>query len=336
MSEPFIRSSHDLLRRFTLTPFVSDLVAMGKTIRLETNSSTIQEAVLHAMACYEGIPSGHSEFLWRIVGEASLDSKTSWPEMTVACDAGLYCINLGQRSFLAIDLKAQEAVGFLAEDLVRDEAGFKWPVLATLFSISARALRLTALCAACVALDEKGVLILGPPKSGKTTAGYLAERLGLQFHADHITFLECEGHRLGAWGEFWPVVFHAETLEFLPELSATALPFRYCHQPYLHLEKTRSSTVVHHRVTPVACVFLSRQKAEAARIVPLDAVGCAARLKANFLFGEDDSLEPRRNAVWSALSRLPAYTLDYRSDPAEAVDAFAALLRGERPSDAEV
>jgi hypothetical protein len=251
--------------------------------------------------------------------------------MTVACDAGLYCVNLGQRSFLAIDLEAQEAVGFLAEDLVRDEAGFKWPFLAALFSISSRALRLTALSAACVALDEKGLLISGPPKSGKTTACYLAKKLGLQFRADHITFLECEDHGLGAWGEFWPAVFHAESLEFLPELSATTQPFRYGHQTYLHLEKTRLSTEVDHRVTPVACVFLGRQKSGAPRITPLDAVGYAARLEENFFFGGEESLEPRRNAVWRALSRLPAYTLDYGSDPAEAVDSFAALLRGEGP-----
>jgi hypothetical protein len=335
MTVPLTRTSHDLLRRFTPIPLVSDLSAMGKTIRLETNSSTIQQAVRRALACYEGIPSGRPEFLWRIVGEASLDSKTPWPELTVACDAGLYCINLGQRNFLAVDLEAQEAVGFLAEDLVQHEAGFKWPLLATLFSISARALRLTALSAACVALDGKGVLISGPSESGKTTACYLAERIGLQFHADHITFLECEDYHLTAWGEFWPVVFHAETLDFLPELSATTQPFRHRRRTYLHLEKTRLSSAVQHRVTPVAYVFLGRQKAEAARITPLDALECAVRLKENFLFGQDESLEPRRNAVWRALSRLPAYTLEYGSDPAEAVDALATLLRGERLPEAE-
>jgi hypothetical protein len=329
MTLPFIKTSHDLLRRSTPTPLVSDLVAMGKTIRLETNHSTIQQTVRRALACYEGIPSGHPEFLWRIVGEASLGSKTSWPEMSAACDAGLYCINLGQQSFLAIDLEAQEAVGFLAEDFVVDDTGFEWPFLATLFAISARALRLTALSAACVALDEKGVLISGPPKSGKTTACYLAEKLGLQFRADHLTFLECEGQSLGAWGEFWPVVFHAETLEFLPELSATTRRFRYGDQTYLQLEKTRLSSVVHQRVTPVACVFLRRRKSEAPRITPLDAVGYAARLEEIFLFGGDESLEPRRKAVRRALSRLPAYTLDYGNDPAEAVGSLAALLRGE-------
>jgi hypothetical protein len=289
-----------------------------------------------ALACYEGTPSGPPEFLWRIVTEPSLDSKTSWPEMTVACDAGLYCINLGQRSFLAIDLQAQEAVAFLGEDLVRDEAGFQWPFLATLFSISARALGLTAFSAACVARDGKGVLVSGLPKSGKTTAGYLAERLGLQFHADHITFLECQGRGLCAWGEFWPVVFHAEILEFLPELSATTQPFRYCHQTYLHLEKTALSTAAEHPVTPVACVFLGRQKSEAPRTAPLDAFGWATRLGESFLFEEDESVEPRRNAVWCALSQLPAYTLDYGSDPAEVVDSLAALLRGDWMPEVEV
>jgi hypothetical protein len=325
---PFISTPHDLLRRSTPTPLLCHLAVMGKRIRLETNSCAIQQTALRALASYEGIPSEHPEFLWRIVGEASFDSKAPWPEMTVASDAGLYGINLGQRSFLAIDLGAREAVGFLAEDLARDEAGFNWPFLATLFSISARALHLTALSAACVALGDKGVLISGPPKSGKTTAGYLAEKRGLHFRADHITFLECEGDTLAAWGEFWPVVFHAETLEFLPELSATTQVFRYGRETYLHLEKTRLSTVEQHRVTPVGCVFLGRQKSETPRITRLDSAGCAVRLEESFLFEDDESLEPRRNAVWRALSQLPAYSLDYGSDPAEAVDCLTALLRG--------
>ncbi len=313
----------DLLRRFTPTPLVADLRVMDRTIRLETNSPTILEHTRRALECYGGTPSGQPEFLWKLVSEADPELKPPWPEITAFSHEGLYLVNVGQRSFLAIDLEAKEAVGFLSEALSKDELGFSRPFLAMLFSITAEALQLTALSTACVALGEKGLLIFGPPKSGKTTSSYLAGKLGLEFHADHVAFLEFEGSGLRAWGEFWPAVFHLETQAFLPELSDITREF-YCRNlTFLYLEKSPLRASEAHGVIPVSCIFLERQTAEVPQLTPLGRVEFAVRLKESCLFQDD---EPERAAIVRALGDLPAYRLAYGSDPTAAAIFFRSLL----------
>ncbi len=299
------RTSHDLLRRFTSTPLVSDLAVMGRVIRLQTNKLAILKAARHAFVCYQDAPLKPTEFLWRIVGEGNHNCKAAWPEMTAMGLGGLHFVNFGQRGFLAADLEAQEAVAFLAEDLVQDEAGFKWPFLATLFSLSAPALGLTPCSAACLASGEKGLLILRPSNRGSRTISHLAGRLGLPFFEEHVTFLECEGVGLRAWGQFWPVPLQRGALSFLPQLS----------------------TAMQRSVTLVASVVLAPQKSEVPRITPIGSVECNAHLEESFLLRQYENLEPRRNAVRRALSQLRAYALNCGSDPAEAVAFIASLLR---------
>src|SRR5439155_18092630 len=101
-------------------------------------------------------------------------------------------INVGQRSFVGVDLRAREAVGILPESFARDEAGFSSVSLASLLYLTALALGLTPISAACVAKGKKGLLVFGPPNSGKTTSSYCARKLGLEFHADQAAFLELD------------------------------------------------------------------------------------------------------------------------------------------------
>jgi hypothetical protein len=53
---------------------------------------------------------------------------------------GLLLANIGQRSFLAIDSEAECAVGFLAEELVKDTSGFKASFLPKLCSMTMAAI----------------------------------------------------------------------------------------------------------------------------------------------------------------------------------------------------
>src|ERR1019366_8266400 len=122
--------------------------------------------------------------LWRLIGEKDADAYPAWPKMAAFSDDGLRYVNLGQRSFFAGDLDAGKAIGFLSEKLVNDAVGFNSVFAATLFDMTAPALRLVPIGAACVGLNGKALLVFGPPRSGKTTSAYLAGKVGLEFLAD--------------------------------------------------------------------------------------------------------------------------------------------------------
>lgn len=269
---------------------------------------------------------GKAEFLWKIVSETDARVRPHWPEMTAFSDDGLRYINLGQRSFLATDLEAREVVGFLPDVLAEDGPGFSSVFLARLFYMTAGALRLTAISAACVAMRGTGLLIFGPPKSGKTTSSHLAVKLGLEFHADQATFLDLEAGGLLAWGDFWPASFRAETAQFLPELLSLTQPFNYREHSFRVLEKSRTDDRGGHSVIPAFCVFLERHASELPRLIPLSPRELAGRLKENLPFDDDERFEPQRAATCRALAKLPAYRLAYGSDPAVAAIFFRSLL----------
>jgi hypothetical protein len=316
----------DLLHRFTPTPLVADLAVMGRTIRLETNSSRVFEQISQALAEY-GSPSGkHPDFEWKVITEAAPSLKPRWPRMRAFSDEGLRYVNLGQRSFLALDLRTRQAIAFLAEELAQDAGGFHNVFLSTLFELTAGSLGLTVVWAACVALGEKGLLVFGPSESGKTTSVYLAGKRGLEFHADQATFLEIEARKLRAWGQFYPAVFRTEAELFLPELPGLVRTLAYDDSTLYCLEKSRFAAPRTHGVVPMACIFLERRATGVPRLLPLSARELSRELRASLPFKDDASLEPQHSDVLRALAELPAYRLAYGSDPSVATIFFRSLL----------
>ncbi|MBZ5565385.1 MAG: hypothetical protein LAP13_23555 [Acidobacteriia bacterium] len=305
----------DPLRRFRPTPLGSDLFLMGRRIRLETNSPLVLKNVNQMFNHSDRDLSNGQQFLWRIACEPGEGSTAHWPKMAAFSGEEVRYVNLGHRSFIAVDLPAREAVGILPENLVEDEPGFSSVFLAAMFYLTAAALGLTPVSAACVAQNNEGVLLIGPPKSGKTTSSYCAKKLGLEFHSDQGTFLELDGGILRAWGDFWPAAFRPESAKFIPELSELARPFHCWDRTFLCVEKSSPSSCPVRDVTPVACVFLDKQPGVSPKLIPLPTHGRADHLLPKEPFKDDAGAKSQREAVRKALRGLPSYRLLYGDDP---------------------
>jgi hypothetical protein len=317
----------DPLRRFTSTPYTTALPAMGRTVQLETNSVSLLEHAKELFAPYPRLPGGQVDFLWRIVIQSHPQMTPPWPKRSAFSDHGLRFAEFGQRNFLAVDLDLREGIAFLAEGLAEDKLGLTFPFLENMFLMSAGSLGLTSLRAACVALGHKGLLVFGPPHSGKTTASYVAAKLGLEFHADEGVFLELEAGSLGAWGGFWPIAFRPDALQFLPELRGCARPFSYLDFTFYHVDRPPYQHTQMRPVTPVCCVFLERQTATIPPCLsPLSGIELSRRLAEDVLFKDDDRFADQQAKVLNALERVPAYHLAYGSDPAVAAPFFQKLL----------
>jgi len=316
----------DPLRRFTATPLVADLCVMDRRVRLETNSTTLFDRALKLFEQDHGSSTAPHEFLWRFVGESNSCLKPPWPEMTAFSDHGLRYVNLGQRSFFAVDLEAREAIAFLSDELAKDEAGFSSVFASTIFDLTAAALGLVQISAACVALHGRALLIFGPPRSGKTTSTYLARQLGLEFHADEASFLDLKPEGLHVWGQFWPAAFREETTQFLPELSSSTRSLNYGSLSFLLLENHSFRPLRARPAVPVGCLFLERQASKAPRLIPLSSVELEDRLQHAPAFLDDARFDAQYAAALRALGELPAYRLLYGNDPGQAASAYLGLV----------
>jgi len=320
----------DPLRRFTPTPLVADLPVMGRVIRLQTNSPAVAEHARRGFNRYSPFPDRRPAFFWKIVTENDGLMKPPWPLLSAYSHQNLRFVNLGQRSFVAVDLEAREAVGHLSEAMAEDEAGFSGVFLATLFYLTAGSLGFTPLSAACVAAGDKGLLVFGEPGSGKTTSAYLSARLGLEFCADQATFLEVQGHSLQAWGEFWPTTFRTDAAHYLPEIAALTHPLVHQKLTFLSLHKHHLGTSLARSVVPAACIFLERHAADPPRLVPITPGDLSRRFRHFVPFGDESQYEENSRTIFRALSELPSYRLLYGSEPSVAARFFRSILKSEQ------
>jgi hypothetical protein len=316
----------DPLRRFIRTELAVDLHVMGRRVRFETNHSGTLEQTLAAFARYPSASADKPEFQWRLVVGGNSNASPAWHQISGFAAPGLRYISFGQRSYFAIDLEQREAVSFLDEELVSDDLGFVSVFLATLLSMTAARLGLTMLSAACVGAKGRGILVFGPPRSGKTTSVYLAGKFNLELHSDQNTLVELDGHRLGVWGQPWPFAFRPESEKFLPEIRHLTRPFICGDLPFLCLQPHSRQAVGSPIVAPVCCVFLEREAAPSPTLIRLSPSDLAGRLKRSLPFKDDDMFKHQQAEVFCALGELPAYCLLYASDPATAAKIYPQLL----------
>lgn len=318
--------SSDIFRRFTPTPLHLDFTLMGRPMRLETNSTTIQSHVRNVSMRYRDVKQPLPAFVWRIVSDPSSGLRSPLSRRIGFSDGGVRFVNFNQRSFLAVDIDAHEAIAFLSEELCEDEMGFYSVILSDLFDLSSAVLGLTEIMAGCVALGGRGLLVFGSPRSGKTTACYWARKMGLEFIGDQVTCIDMASETPRAWGQFWPAAFRPETLEYLPEIESITRPFRYRDLTLLCLEDRSFLPSQSRSVAPVACVFLGRSAANAPELKRIHKDELTSLLASSLPFVENSRFDYQRRQVVQTLAELPAYHLAYPADPRLAAELFPALL----------
>jgi hypothetical protein len=308
----------DPLRRFRATCLRSDTVIMGRRIRIETDSPIVSRRIAECLSPAEA--RSRPDFVWKIVCEQVKEPVSRWPLLSGFSDGPLRYITFGQTAFAAADLNAREAAAILPETLCEDDIGFSTVLLASLLHLTAPALGLLPVSAACVAKAANGLLLFGAANSGKTTAAYYARNLGLEFHADQATFLDPDSGNLHAWGEFWPAAFRPETVRFLPDIGTLGRPFEYGDRKFLCVDKRLLSGAHRAGVRPAACIFLERRRGARTRLGRIPRPELASQV-----FTEAGSHEDRK-AILGLLQRVPSYRLLYDDDPSIAARLFLSVL----------
>ena len=267
-------------------------------------------------------------FRWRIICEPDTRADSSDVLLSAFSDPGVAYVNIGQRGFLAVDLDKREAVAYLSEGILEGESRFRHrPPLDILFTMTAASMGVTALSGGCVGRDDRAVLILGPPNSGKTTTSYLAAKLAFDFHADQVVFLDWSGGNLCTWGDPFPAVFRSETLSFLPELKNSGNHSTYADLSFFYFDKSVLQPALARPVKPICSVFLDRRSGCKTQMARIDAEEAILRLRESLLFKQDERFDLQTTEALEALVLQPAYRLRYDTDPRIAAGVVGELLR---------
>jgi hypothetical protein len=327
----------DPLRRFVETKHAITLQLMGRTLRLESNSLKILDLALQFFASYPQESQADPEFTWRIVCEpgGSIDP-TGVPSSRFS-DTDLSFVNVGQRSFLAVDAETRRGIAFLADgfaEVLEPKFMVRSP-LEFLLYLTVASLGFTSLSAACVSHHGKGILLLGEPNSGKTTASYVAATLGMELLADHVVFLESAASGVRAWGDPFPALFRPKTLPFFPELRSQVRRLSYGGVDFCFFDKSSLQSPQAHSIAPLCSIFLQRAVATEPRLERMSPADFSRHLEASLLFTAAARFESQQSAVFAGLGALPAYSLAYGEDPATAAAIVCELLTKNAGEDNE-
>jgi hypothetical protein len=317
-----------MLRRFTPTPHNLELCVMQRTVRLESNEPRVLDLALKFFRRHQSGSPGEPAFVWRLIYETDPSVRSTEVPVSAFSDSGFRYANVGQRGFVAVDLSRREGTGFISDVFLEEQATLRHrPPLNVLFCMTAPSLGLTPLSGACVGRGDRAVLVFGSPNSGKTTASYLASQAGLDFHADHVVFLDPRTNSLSAWGDLFPAVFRPETLEFLPELRGSCLSSSYGELSFYHLDKSYLQPRQAFPVTPICSVFLDRSRDCESVLGSVEPEEAAQRLRKSVLFEEDEIFSEQVRSSIAALTGTPTYELRYDRDPKIAAEFIEAMLR---------
>jgi hypothetical protein len=137
---PFVRRGPDPTKRLTPTPYVADLTAAGFAIRLETNSPAILRRVGNAFTRSERPQPMQKGFVWRLILDEEAAVAPFVKRSSIVSAEGMRLVNMGQHSFIAMDVEGGCAVGFLGEEVLKDGQRFEKLVLGRLLLLTAEAL----------------------------------------------------------------------------------------------------------------------------------------------------------------------------------------------------
>lgn len=316
----------DPLGRFILLPYSADLTLMGRKVSFRTNNSRILEHVHQLMSVYPAGAGSGPHFHWSIISQPREASPACSFRRFAFSDPGLRFAQFSEHSFFAIDIDSRSAFAFVTEQMVEEGLSITAPFLDSFFCACAASMGFVALFSSCVGTTGKGVLIMGEPGSGKTTAAYLSVLDGLRVHADEGVFLETHQGGLRGWGGFWPIIFRGDALRFFPELKKIARPFVYHDFSFFHVSKEKLQSRELPPFSPVACVFLHRNSQSSPFVSRIDLKDCGARLMKSLLLEEEERFLPQEHAILKMAAELPAYQVTYGPDPAVAAATIREIL----------
>lgn len=86
-------------------PHAIDLQLMQRTVRVETNEKKILDLGRQFFRAHQHGSRRTPQFLWRIVCESDPHLPSTAVTLSAFSDFGLRYVNIGQRSFLSVDLR---------------------------------------------------------------------------------------------------------------------------------------------------------------------------------------------------------------------------------------
>jgi len=301
-------------------PLAATYHPLGFRVDLATNSREILAIAAEAWERYEPVFDRPPMDLRIVVrGEDPAAVQPSFRSQR-----HLLSIVSDRENFALLDLKSLFGYCFVTQKTAADHGLFRWYFLDSMVYRLMEQHYVVPLHAACVAKNESGVLLCGPPGAGKSSLAFACARAGWTYIGDDATWL-LQGESPGlAIGKQHQVRFRHDAPALFPELAGCSPRLRTNGK--LAIEVSASAfpgirTASQCRIGHVA--FLERGGTGEPAAIPVSGEEAVSRLMSELMSYGDEGWARFENAV-RPLADVPAWRLRYR-DLQDGVGLLAAL-----------
>ena len=187
----------DFLHKNAETKLCEHYIAAGAVCRFATNCEPLLEAARESFQLLE-MPPNAIDFSLRFWVDDTTSSRAPWPNPYVRGLDHLVFAGFDAESSMLVNLQTKHVIGRFSAAMGTDITHWRTVVFPVLLSILAGSIGLVELHASCVARDGRGLVLIGPSCSGKSTLALAFSQAGFRLLSDDRTFCSLKQGRLRA------------------------------------------------------------------------------------------------------------------------------------------
>ena len=307
--------SRDFLRKGALTPLCEHFTVAGAVCSLSTNCEQLLEAARTSFLSVEQLP-GQVDFSMRFWVDDADRSQPPWPKPHVRGLNSLVFAGFDEGSSMLADLRTRRVIGRFSAGMAADHAYWQSVIFPMLLTIVSASVGIAELHCACVAKNQRGVLLAGPSGAGKSTLALALSQRGFTFLSDDRTFCSVEkSGELQAWGLPTPFKLRPEAALWFQELRKKHLTDTRSGGPAFWLEPKDLRGVERVRqCRPASLIFLERTPTSEFRLTPMSSTEALSRLNGELMTELPDAATKRSGTI-KKMVELPCFRLQYCGEP---------------------
>jgi hypothetical protein len=322
----------DFFRRDAQTPLHRRFLAAGAVCAVHTNCEQILEAAHHAFLPLQSDASD-TDFSLRLWVDSQSSAQPPWPKPFVRGLDHLVVASFDSDSSMLVDLRKRRVAGRFSTNMGADRDYWQAVIFPMLMSIVAASVGIVELHCACVVKNNKGYLLAGPSRSGKSTLVMAMARAGFAFLSDDRTFCSAGKDGLSAWGVVPSLKLRHEAQIWFDELAHREPTDIQGGESILRLDPESQLGLTRAKFCePESLIFLDQRdlgQREGPQFClqsmsPRD----AARRLDQELMAEPPGLMENQRKVIQRLVAIPCWQLQYWGNPGVIVPQLARHLEG--------
>ena len=248
----------DPLRSHIPAPFSEIFYPLGFPLRLDSTSPAVLGAARHIWGRY--LQSHDCEPLHL---RFNIDEASSAPRpdpVLPRLQGHLFSIVHSTDNVAVADLSKGFAAAWLTPSVLAEPAHFRYHFLEPLTYAILVERYLTPVHAACISLDDSGILLCGDSGSGKTSLAYACAKAGWTYVSDDATYVVRNSAVGRVIGKPHFARFRSSAIDVFPELTAFPSGWRPSGNPDIEISThDLGLTRISLDATPAFLVFLNRR-----------------------------------------------------------------------------